>query len=307
MPDNELFRLASQKKLRDPEVLKAQVRRMIADPRSRALSSSFLGQWLGFESLGAAINPDGKVFPSFDANLSNAMKSETILTFEHLVKKELSLLNLIDTKHTYLNEQLAKHYGISGITGERMRVVSLRDKNRGGLLGMGSVLTATSTPTRTSPVIRGIWVLETMLGDRIPEAPADVPELNEKAAAGKQTTLRKELELHRNNPSCARCHDKIDPIGFGLENFDGFKFSGVGQLKAWLIKHRKEEFIKTISKNMLSYALGREIHSFDQGPLDVIYNNIKEENYSGMTLIEEIVISHPFLHQSKSNEFKINE
>jgi len=220
MPDNQLFKLAGQGKLKDPEVLRGQVARMLKDPRAREFTSVFLGQWLGFESLGNDFVPDKKLFPEFDEDLSKAMKLETILTFEHLLSRDLTIFHLLDTKATFLNERLAEHYGVKGVRGDVMRPVLLKDKFRGGLLSMASVLTSTSSPTRTSPVLRGKWVMETLLGQHIPEAPADVPEIDERAGRAKSTTLREELEVHRDNPDCARCHDRIDPIGFGLENFD---------------------------------------------------------------------------------------
>ncbi|MFC5051431.1 DUF1592 domain-containing protein [Rubritalea spongiae] len=329
MPDDELFKLASQRKLRDPEVLRSQVKRMLADPKSRDFSSTFLGQWLKFEALGKDVIPDSKTFPEYNKQLSDAMKAETILTFEHLIAKDYSILTLIDSRATFLNEVLAKHYGIDGVEGNHMRPVRLEDPHRGGLLGMGSILTATSTPTRTSPVIRGIWVKENLLGERIPEAPADVPEIDEKAGIKKKTTLREELQIHRDNPDCARCHDKIDPIGFGLENFDGigrfrtkefsgvpidsrgemegFSFEGAAELKAWLMKHRKDQFVHTVSKNMLAYALGREIESFDEPAISKITKALAENDYKASILIQEVVLSYPFLNKSNSNEVNPHE
>jgi len=314
MPDDELFALAEQRKLHDPEVLRAQVRRMISDPKSRAFTNAFLGQWLGFKSVGESVIPDGKVFPEFNSALASAMKQETILTFEHLLRNGNSLLTLLDTRATYLNEDLAKHYGVKDIKGSHMRAVSVQDRNRGGLLGMASVLTATSTPTRTSPVLRGIWVAETLLGERIPEAPADVPELGENAGLNRKMTLRQELEHHRNQEQCASCHDKIDPIGFGLENFDaigrfrieestgqridssgemdGFKFKGAAELKAWLIKERKEQFTRNVTERMLAFALGRKVETYDEAPLRKITAALKKKDYQTMTLIEEIVLSY---------------
>ena len=248
------------------------------------------------------------------------MKEETLMTFEHLLMNGHSLLTLLDTKATFLNGPLAEHYGIDGIEGEQMRPVLLRDENRGGLLGMASVMTATSTPTRTSPVLRGKWVVETLLGDHIPEPPADVEELNANAGRNRKMTLREELEHHRDNPDCATCHDKIDPIGFGLENFDaigryrteeaggqkidssgqldGFKFTGVAELKDWLIEERKSEFIRNLSERMLAFALGREVETFDESALRTITSALEENNYQASTLIEEIVVSYPFLNQN---------
>jgi len=329
MPDTELFGLASQKKLHDPDVLKQQVKRMLADPKSRDFSEAFLGQWLGFEALGKEVIPDETTFPEFDYQLAQAMKSETVMTFEFLIEKDYSVLTLVDSKATFLNERLANHYGIKGVRGSQMRPVRLDDKNRGGLLGMGSILTATSSPTRTSPVLRGIWVLEKMLGERIPEAPADVPEIDANIDRQKTTTLRKELEQHRLDPSCARCHDKIDPIGFGLENFDalgrfrtkeasgnpidssgqmeGEEFVGASELKKWILKNRKEEFVRTISEKMLAFALGRKVESFDERAIKKITKAMEENDYKSSILIQEVATSYPFLNRSVNNEIKINE
>lgn len=329
MPDKELFILAAEGKLKDPVVLRAQVKRMLADPKAREFTSAFLGQWLGYESVGRDIIPDKEIFPEFNERLAEAMKLETVLTFEHLIAKNHSLLTLLDTKATFLNEQLANLYGVTGVTGVNMRPYLLKDKSRGGLLGMASILTATSSATRTSPVLRGKWVMETLLGERVPEPPADVPELADKAGMNEKMTLREELEIHRNNKQCASCHDKLDPIGFGLENFDaigrfrreefkgqpidssgeldGFKFSGSAELKGWLIKQRKEQFIRNLSEKMLAFALGRELHTFDEAPLIKITKALKENNYTASLLIEETVLSYPFLHQSNSNQIKENE
>ncbi|MBK1856444.1 DUF1592 domain-containing protein [Verrucomicrobiaceae bacterium 5K15] len=324
MPDDELFELAEKKQLHDPQVLRQQVRRMIKNPKSRAFSNAFLGQWLGFNSLGESVIPDSQIFPEFNTALATAMKQETVLTFEHLLKNGNSLLTLLDTRATYLNDDLAKLYGIEGVQGSHMRPVNLSDRHRGGLLGMASVLTATSTPTRTSPVLRGVWVAETLLGDHIPEAPADVPELADNAGLNGKLTLRQELEQHRKQEQCASCHDQIDPIGFGLENFDaigrfrrketggqpidssgeldGFQFDGAAELKAWLVKERKEPFIRNLSEQMLAFALGRQVETYDEAPLRRITGALEKNNYNAMTLIEEIVLSYPFLHKNNKPE-----
>jgi len=319
MPDQELFTLAKEGKLRGPEVLRAQVRRMLRDPKSRSFTSSFLGEWLGYQSVGESVIPDAKIFPEFDGALATAMKDETILTFEHLIKSDHNLLQLLNTEATFINERLARHYQVEGVKGEHMRPVAVSDPNRGGLLGMASVLTATSSPTRTSPVLRGKWVLETLLGEHIPEPPADAGELSADAGRNKGKTLREELEIHRKNPECWSCHEKIDPIGFGLENFDaigryrqrengkiidstgvveGHEFSGTAELKAWLIAERKEAFVENLTKRMLAFALGRKLETFDQGALLKIQEALTGNDYRAQTLFEEIVLSYPFLHQN---------
>ncbi|MGJ8651398.1 MAG: DUF1592 domain-containing protein [Opitutaceae bacterium] len=319
MPDEELFALATEGKLRNQNVLRAQVRRMVLDPKSRSFTSAFLGEWLGYQSVGESVIPDAKIFPEFDQALATAMKDETILTFEHLVKNNYNVLHLLNTNATFINDRLAKHYKIEGVEGEHMRPVTIRDPNRGGLLGMASVLTATSSQTRSSPVLRGKWVLETLLGEHIPEPPADAGELSADAGRNKGKTLREELLIHRDNPDCRSCHERIDPIGFGLENFDaigrfrqkvngkpidntgivqGFQFSGIAELKAWLIAERKDAFIDNMTRRMLAFALGRDLETFDQAALLKIQGALARNDYGTLTLIEEIVLSYPFLHQN---------
>ena len=321
MPDDELFELASAGKLREPEILRSQVRRLLKDPKARSFTSAFLGQWLGYESLGVSVIPDREMFPEFDVDLATAMKDEAVLAFEHLIRKDRSLLALLDSDATFLNARLARHYGIDGVEGDNMRPVTLTDRNRGGLLGMASVLTATSSPTRTSPVLRGKWVVETLLGERIPDPPPDAGQLDADAGKKRGKTLREELEIHRSKPDCARCHDKIDPIGFGLENFDaigryrteengkaidnsgelsGFAFSGAAELKAWLRNERKDAFVRNVTERMLAFALGRRIETFDEGPLRKIMAALESNSYRASTLVEEIVLSYPFLHQNNA-------
>lgn len=319
MPDPELFSLAQKGKLRNPDILRAQVRRMVLDPKSRSFTSAFLGEWLGYQSVGESVIPDAKLFPEFDEALATAMKDETILTYEHLIKNNYNVLHLLNTNATFINDRLAKHYQIEGVEGAHMRPAAIRDPNRGGLLGMASVLTATSSQTRTSPVLRGKWVLETLLGEHIPEPPADAGELSADAGRNNGKTLREELLIHRDNPDCRSCHERMDPIGFGLENFDaigrfrnkvngkpidntgivqGFEFSGIAELKAWLIAERKDAFIENMTRRMLAFALGRELETFDQAALLKIQDALAKNDYGALTLIEEIVLSHPFLHQN---------
>lgn len=319
MPDDELFQLAKSRKLKDPKVLGKQVDRMLADPRAYTTMETFLGQWLGFESLGETVLPDQREFPDFNPALVRAMKDETIMVFWATLGDEGNLLNLLDSDETYLNEQLALHYGIDGVKGNDMRSVELPTDERGGLLGMGSVLTATSSPTRTNPVNRGKWVLETLLGNRIPEPPADAGILPENAGQKEGLTLRQEFEMHRRNPSCVDCHEKIDPIGFGLENFDaigryrtnengvsvdstgvmpdGVSFTGAAELKRYLLSERKDQFIRNATERMLAYALGRELKHYDEGPIRNIIESLEHSNYRTRTLVKEVVLSYPFQNQ----------
>ena len=319
MPDQTLFDLASEGKLREPKVLREQIHRMLQDPKARSFTSTFLGQWLGIQSLGESVIPDQKIFPEFDPYLAQAMKDETTLAFEHLIKNDLNLLALLDSKSTYLNQRLAQHYRIKGVEGPQMRPITLQNRHRGGLLGMASVLTATSSPTRTSPVLRGKWVLETLLGEHVPEPPADAGELSANAGRNNGKTVREELEIHRDHPDCRSCHNRIDPLGFGLEDFDaigrlrkqangrpidnsgiveGHEFKGTVELKAWLLAERKDAFINNLSRQMLAFALGRKLETFDQGALLKIQAALAANDFSGRTLIEEVVLSYPFLHQN---------
>ncbi|HKB01748.1 MAG TPA: DUF1592 domain-containing protein, partial [Gemmataceae bacterium] len=220
MPDDELYGLADRGKLRDPGVLEAQVRRMLKDPKAAALGENFAGQWLMLRTF-ATMTPDTRTYRGFDEPLRAAMVRETELYFNHVMGEDRSVLEFLDSDYTFLNERLAKHYGISGVKGNEFRKVTLTDKSRGGLLTQGSVLTVTSNPTRTSPVKRGKWILENILGTPPPPPPPEVPELPDDSHAVLTGSLRQRMEKHRENPSCAVCHAKLDALGFGLENFDG--------------------------------------------------------------------------------------
>lgn len=326
MPDDELFQLAKRNRLHRPEVLRQQVDRMLADPRAARSMETFLGQWLGFESLGITVIPDPRSFKAFTPPLMEAMKAETAMLFESLVRHDGSLLQLLDSDETYLNDVLALHYGIKGVEGSEMRKVTLEDRNRGGLLGMASILTATSNPGRTNPVSRGKWVLETLLGDRIPEAPPDAGILPETAGQVEGQTLREEFEQHRRNPSCVDCHEKIDPIGFGLENFDaigryrtmengvpidssgimpdGSAFNGPVELKGYILAEKQDPFIRTVVERMLAYALGRDLKHYDEMALLKIIAALEKNSYGVRTLISEVALSYPFQfkHPNPDNE-----
>lgn len=324
MPDEELFELAKKKRLHQPRILKQQVDRMLKDPRAARSMETFLGQWLGYESLGINVVPDPRSFKAFTPPLMEAMKAETSMMFESLVHDGGSLLQLLDSEETYLNDALALHYGIQGVEGSDMRLVKLEDRNRGGLLGMGSILTATSNPVRTNPVSRGKWVLETLLGNRIPEPPADAGILPENAGQVKGQTLREEFEEHRRNPSCVDCHEKIDPIGFGLENFDaigrfrtkengvsidssgimpdGHEFSGAVELKDYLLAKEQAPFIRNVVERMLAYGLGRDLKHYDEAAILKIIAALEKDNYSARTLISEVALSYPFQFQHPNPE-----
>ncbi|MEW6161657.1 MAG: DUF1592 domain-containing protein, partial [Verrucomicrobiota bacterium] len=285
MPDEELFALAEKKALR--KNLATQVKRMLRHPKSRALVDNFAAQWLQIGNLALAA-PDKELFPQFDDSLRAAMQKETELFFEHVVREDLSVLTFLDSDFTFANELLARHYGLSGVSGPDFQRVSLKGTPRGGLLTHGSILTITSNPTRTSPVKRGKWILETILGTPPPPPPPDVPELKE----GKELTgtLRQRMEQHRDNPLCASCHARMDPIGFGFENFDavgvwreldggapidpagqlvsGERFQGPAELRKILLQAKRDEFVRSLSEKMLTYALGRGLEYYDKCAVD---------------------------------------
>jgi hypothetical protein len=318
LPDDELLRLATEGKLRDEGFLREQVRRMLRDPRSRGLAESFTSQWLGLGTLGETVRPDPQRFPEFDHVLADAMRQEPICFFDSLIQEGRSLLELLDADYTFANERLARHYGIEGVRGPTMQRVSLADKNRGGVLGMAGVLTVTSFPLRTSPVLRGKWVLEDLLGSRVPPPPPNAGELPKDDRNAKGLSFRKQLELHRSRSECASCHQRMDPIGFGLENFDpigrfrteqagqpidafgelpsGEKFKGPRELRAVLLK-QKSEFLRNLTRKMLGYALGRQLYRFDQCVIDDTLKALEADGYKASILIERIALSYPFRHR----------
>jgi len=318
MPDDELFKLAGAKRLHDPQVLDAQVTRMLKDPKADAFAESFVSQWLRIRELQTTAQPDPRRFPTYTPTLRDAMYQETVQFFGSVLRDNSSLLKLLDADYTYLNEELAKHYGFEGISGPQMRRVALTDKNRGGVLTMGSVLTITSYPQRTSPVLRGKWVLEEVLGAPIPPPPPNAGGLPADDAPKAGQTFRQRLELHRTKPECASCHSRMDPIGFGLENFDvvgrwrtkigsetvdssaqlptGEKFQGAPELKA-LILARKEEFARNLTEKMLAYSLGRGLEPYDIPTVRRITKTLADDGYRSSTLVREIVKSYPFQYR----------
>jgi hypothetical protein len=282
-PDDQLITVANQGKLKDAVVLEKQVRRMLADPRSQALATNFAGQWLHLQNLRDA-NPDLFLYPDFDKSLAESMRRETELLFDSVTREDRNVLDLLNANYTFVNERLARHYGIPNVLGNRYRRVTLTDPNRFGLLGQGSILMLTSTATRTSPVQRGKWVMEVLLGTPPPSPPPNVPALKETADIGKPVPVRERLEEHRKNPACAGCHQLMDPIGFALENFDavgawrtndsGFRVDAAGKMfdgakldgpvsLRQAILNRSDAFIGTFAENLLSYGLGRVIDYHD--------------------------------------------
>ncbi len=320
MPDDELLSLAEAGKLKAPATLDAQVKRLLADPRSAALSANFAGQWLEIRNLDS-VKPDPGKFPEWGPELKEAMETETRLFFEHLLKENKPLTEFLDARYTFLNERLAKHYGIEGVTGPDFRRVDLATDQRGGILSHASVLTVSSYPTRTSPVIRGKYVLQNILGTPPPAPPPDVPPLDEDSV-GSAASLRQQMEKHRQNAVCASCHNKMDTLGFGLENYDaigrwrtmdgkfpidaggtlpnGKSFTTPAELRV-LLKDDLDRFTKGLTEKMLTYALGRGVERYDRKTVEDINRKLAAEGYRFQTLIHEIVRSLPF--QSRRGEF----
>jgi cytochrome c551/c552 len=315
IPDDSLLKLAEQNKLRDPAVLDGQVRRMLEDRRSRALVENFAGQWLYLRNIPLA-KPDPDVFSAFDQSLRLSMLEETQLFFEEILRRNQSVMELLEAHFTFLNERLAKHYGIAGVYGSQFRKVALADGKRGGLLGQASILTVTSYPNRTSVVQRGKWILENLLGTPPPPPPPDVPVLDPHGKDGKMT-LRQAMEAHRANPGCAACHARMDPIGFALENYDGIgqwrnkdesgaaidasgklpdgsAFDGPAGLRKLLANERREEFVQTLTEKLLTYALGRGLESYDQPAVRAILRQTAANQYRLGDLITAVVHSTPF-------------
>lgn len=313
MPDGELRRAADAGTLRTPAVLAAQVRRMLRDPKSSALAENFGGQWLQFRAL-ESLTRDRDRFPDFEDYLRVSMRRETELFIENIVRQDLSILDFIDGRYSYLNERLARHYGILDVSGPEFRRVDLSNSPRGGVLTQGSVLAVSSYATRTSPVLRGKWVLETLLNAPPPEPPPDVPNLDE-TAIGTAASMREQLEAHRKNPTCASCHRRMDPLGFGLENFDavgawrtrdgsfpidtsgtlpdGRTFTGPEALRTILTEDR-QVFARSLTAKLLTYALGRGLERYDRKTVKLIASRLPARQYKFSALVLEIVNSLPF-------------
>ncbi len=324
-PDDELMSLADRGQLQQPEVLKSQVKRLLDDPRSRALFDGFGAQWLRIGDLKTQIFDPSK-FPEMNDELRTAMYDEARLFFESVVRENRSVVNFIDGDYTFVNESLASIYGLEKtITGPEMRKVVLTNNHRGGVLGMPAILAATSFPNRTSPVKRGVWVLEQVLGDHVPPAPPDVPELAQQdSQTAINMTLRELTELHTTNPVCANCHQTLDPIGFGLENFDaigrwrerddhgnaidasgelpgGEHFSNPKELKA-IIAGRTEKLTRNLVEKLLAYALCRKLEGYDEIVVDELMQEIAADGYRMQTLISAVVTSYPFTYRRIQDE-----
>jgi hypothetical protein len=315
-PDDELLRLAEANQLHQTDVLDAQIKRMIADPRASALADNFGGQWLQTRGLDA-VKPDPAKFPEWNATLKDEMRTETRLFFEAVMRENRPIADFIDGKYTFLNENLANYYGISGVAGSEFRRVDLKDADalrRSGVFTQASVLTVSSYPTRTSVVLRGKYLLETVLNEPPPPPPPDVPALND-AAVGTIRSLRQQMETHRADPLCASCHLKMDALGFGLENYDaigrwritdgrfpidssgtfpnGETFRGPAAMKA-ILRENMPDFVRCLAEKMLTYALGRGIESFDRPAVDELVREARAEEMRFQPLILGIVHSLPF-------------
>jgi len=314
IPDDELRDAAARGRLNDAAALEQQVQRMLRDPRSRALVDNFATRWLELNKLPGVV-PDTELYPEFDENLREAMEQETRLFVDSQVRANRSVVELLTADYTFLNERLATHYGIRNVYGSHFRRVAFGDARRGGLLGQSSVLTVTSYPNRTSVTMRGRWLLANMLGAPPPPPPADIPALKEAGADGQPRSLRERMELHRKDPACASCHQRMDPLGFALENFDavgkwrtasdgaaidpsasfpdGSTFEGITGLRTLLVSHQ-EDFVRTLGGKLLAFAVGRGLDYHDLPAIRAIVREAKPAGYSWSAIITSIVRSTPF-------------
>ena len=323
IPDDELLAVASRGVLRDPVEMEQQVRRMLADPRSRAMVDNFVGQWLLLRNV-TALRPDPYKDPDFDESLRRALRRETELFFEGIIREDRPVVELLAADYTFLNERLAEHYGIPFVKGDHFRRVALSPGSiRGGLLGQGSILAVTSQPNRTSPVMRGKWILENILGVSPPEPPPDVPELEENENVATAVTMRDRMESHRANPVCSGCHRMMDPLGLALENFDqagrwrpieeafdsraasfvpidatgelpdGATFTGAGGLRNVLLQ-RSDRFVATMTEKLLTYALGRGLEFYDMPAVRAITRSAADDEYRFSSLVLGVITSAPF-------------
>ena len=316
IPDDELLDIAAARKLSDPTILDHQVRRMLADPRAEALVTNFAAQWLGLRDIRTE-QPDELVFPDFDENLRNAFQRETELFLDSVLLHGGNILDLLTANYTFVNDRLARHYGIPNVEGSYFRRVNFAPGSpRGGLLGEGSILTITSYSTRTSPVLRGKWVLENILSSPPPPPPPNVPALNtENKETGKRLTMREAMALHRKHEPCASCHARMDPIGFAMDEFDaigewrdtdngnpidvsgtlpdGTQFKGLAGLRKALMRH-PEQFVSTVAEKLLMYATGRNVQFYDAPAIRAIVHQSANSNYSFESLVLGVVKSTPF-------------
>ncbi|HEX2364436.1 MAG TPA: DUF1588 domain-containing protein, partial [Bradyrhizobium sp.] len=297
-----------------PGAIEKQVQRMLRDPRSKALVDNFASRWLELSKLSGVV-PDTELYSEFDENLRDAMEQETMLFIGSQVRGDHGVMDLVTTDYSFLNERLATHYGIRAIYGSHFRRVTFTDRTRGGLLGQSSLLTITSYPNRTSVTMRGRWLLANLLGAPPPPPPPDIPALQDAGRDGQPRSLRERMELHRKNPACASCHQRMDPLGFALENFDalgkwrstsddapidpsasfpdGTRFEGIAGLRTLLVSH-KEDFVRTLAGKLLAYATGRGLDHHDLPVIRKIVRDAAPADYSWSSLITGVVRSAPF-------------
>ena len=317
-PDEELIALAEQGRLHDPDEIDRQVTRMLDDPRSKAFIENFGGQWLYLRNLRTAA-PDAALFPDFDDNLRTAFRRETELFFEDQLRTNRGVLDMLRADYTFVNERLARHYGMPNVYGNHFRRVSYADDRRAGLLGHGCLLTVTSYPHRTSPVVRGKWLLENLLGAPPPPPPPDVPGFPESGEGGQPATVRERLEAHRANPVCASCHAPMDPLGFALENFNavgqwreidneanapiesygtlpnGTEFAGVAEFRGALLQEPwAGQYVTNLTSKMLTYAIGRGVEYYDKPAVRRIVREAQASDYSWSSIIRGVIASDPF-------------
>ena len=323
IPDDQLLQVARQGTLHTPAVLNQQVRRMLTDPKSQALVDNFAGQWLYLRNL-KNLQPNSNEFPDFDHNLRTALATETELFFQSIMREDRNVLDLMTADYTFLNERLARHYGVPGVKGSHFRRVTLADDARKGLLGKGAILMVTSHADRTSPVVRGKWILDNLLNAPPPPMPNNVPPLNESAVRdGKVLTMRERMEEHRKNPVCASCHKIMDPIGLSMENFDavgawrtrdggtlgspinasgelldGTKVDGVVTLRQALVRN-PEIFVGTVTEKLLTYALGRGLAYYDMPTVRAIVRDAAGHDNKFSSIVLGIVNSAPFQKRMK--------
>ena len=315
IPDDQLVDLATREQLSEPAVLEQQVRRMLADPRSTALMTNFATQWLHVRNM-RVVSPDVNQFPEFDDNLREAFQRETELFLESQLREDRSVVELLTANHTFVNERLARHYGIPDVYGSHFRRVTFTDERRAGLLGQASILTVTSHANRTSPVVRGKWLLDNILGAPPPPPPPDVPALQENDEGDQPRSVRERMEQHRTNPVCASCHAQMDPLGFALENFDaigkwrdtdethtpidasgtlpdGTMFEGPAELRN-LLRSRRDEYVMTVTSKLLTYAVGRGLEYYDSPAIRKIMREAASSDYRWSSIILGIANSTPF-------------
>jgi hypothetical protein len=319
MPDDRLFELAAAHELSDREVLAGEVQRMIADAKADTLGTRFIAQWLGSQHLGTRVRLDPIDNPWCTNSLMAAMRSETAMFFCSLVRENRPITELVDAEYTYLNEELAKLYRISGVSGAEMRRVNVDPRRRGGIFGHGSLLAVTSFPGRTSPVVRGKWILADVLGTPPPPPPPNVSEFSEEIEDDDRLSFREKLELHRQKPNCYACHSQMDPLGFGLEQFDWFgryrtrrgrqpidatgqlpdgaQFTGLAGLKQVIVEQKRDDLVRQLTQKMLSYALGRQLEYYDEPAVRKIIVELSEDQNRMQTLVREIVMSFPFRYK----------